>query len=88
MTKVLFRDLPGGPEFIQRCIAAAADMSLAFSGEPDDKVLAHLHATRDHFEAKLAGEIGADNAATVVDTLIKVVMAQKRKLEAGATGSA
>ena len=78
-------DLPGGPAFVNRCVAVIADMALAFAGEPDDRVLAHLHGTKKHFEDELATQLGAENAAAVVDAMISATMARKHELESVST---
>ena len=65
-----------------------ADMALAFAGEPDGPVLAHLHATRGPWEAELSEQIGAENAAEIVDTMIKATMGHKHTLEAMGGGNA
>lgn len=60
MSKMRLADIAGGPEFIERCIDAIRDMALAFVGEPDTSVLAHLEHKRKSFAAELADEIGTE----------------------------
>ena len=57
MSKTTLGNAPGGQEFIERCTAAIRDMALAFVGEPDAKVIAHLEHGRKSFTSELAEEI-------------------------------
>lgn len=82
MTKIMLIDVPGGPEFIERCVAAIRDAALAFVGEPDDRVIAHLQSLRADFECELAEHVGSSAAVSFVDTFIAAVMGHKRDLEA------
>ena len=75
-------DIEGGPEFIERCAGAVREMALAFVGEPDAKVLAHLEQERKNFTSDLAAEIGTEAAAVVVDAMIGAVIGHKHELEA------
>lgn len=69
-------------------LRAAADMGLAFAGEPDARVMAHLKPWRAELEPKLAAEFGADVAAAIVDQVIKVMLERKHYLERlGVVGS-
>ena len=79
---------PEVARFVERCVKAAADMALAFMGEPDAKVHAHLEQGRESLTTKLAAELGAETAAAIVDALIKAVLAQKHELEAKGAGNA
>jgi hypothetical protein len=75
--------LPGGPQFVACCEHAVASTGLAFAGEPDDKVLAHLESGRPNFEADLL-DIGAPPylAAKFCDVFIAAVMSRKAEIEA------
>jgi 7-keto-8-aminopelargonate synthetase-like enzyme len=70
-------------EFIDRCVAAAADLALYFVGAPDEQMLAFLHQTRTNLEAELAETFGADGAALMAQAFVAAVIGHKRELEAG-----
>ena len=75
------KDAEGGPEFIDRCTRAVESMALAFAGEPDEKVIEHLNATKQKFEDELAEVIGIEAAARIVDRMILTILGEKRRLE-------
>ena len=81
MTKIALQDAPGGQQFLQSCINGVADMALAFCGEPDDRVLAHLERGRVRLAARLNKQLGGDIGDKVVDAIISGVMSEKRRLE-------
>lgn len=56
-------------------------MGLAFAGEPDDRVRAHLDRRCVEMERGLAAELGPTAAAQIVAMLKRAVMAQKAELE-------
>jgi 7-keto-8-aminopelargonate synthetase-like enzyme len=70
-------------EFIDRCVAAAADLALYFVGAPDEQMLASLHQTRTNLEADLAEAFGAEVAALIAETFCATVIWHRRELEAG-----
>jgi hypothetical protein len=88
MTKIALGRTPAGQVFIRRVLAAIADMALAFAGEPDEKVRAHLEQGREDFTAKLAEQLGVETAAAIVDAMFKAVIGRKRELEAKGGGNA
>jgi hypothetical protein len=88
MSKALLKDLPGGQAFVESCTRAVSDMALAFAGEPDDRVRAHLEGRRQSFESNLATPLGEETAAAIVSAIIDVVIGRKHKLEAMGRGSA
>jgi hypothetical protein len=79
--KIKLGDAPGAADLVARLVAATSDMALAFVGEPDEKVRAHLERRRDGFERKLAEEIGAGTAREIVPVLFGAVLAEKARLE-------
>jgi hypothetical protein len=73
-------------QFIDRCVAAAADLALFFVGAPDEQMLASLHQTRTNLETELSETFGADVAALIAETFCATVIRRRRELEAaGAT---
>jgi hypothetical protein len=86
MTTILLKDAPGAADFIDRCVAAAADMALAFVGEPNDKVMVCLNQTRANLQRDLAPQLGAEIAEAVAQAFTKAVLAQKAEIEAIAPG--
>jgi hypothetical protein len=69
-------------EFAQRCAAAAADLALAFAGQPDDQVTQSLAQMRTNLQAELANVFDASvNVPRVVDLFIDAILARKREIE-------
>jgi hypothetical protein len=81
MMQISLKDAEGGPEFIDRCTRAVEDMALAFAGEPDERVIEHLNATKQKFESELAAVIGIEAAARIVSKMISAILGEKRRLE-------
>jgi len=82
MTTIMLKDAPGGAELIDRLVAAAGGMALAFVEGPDDKVRAHLDQNCDGIERALAEAVGAGTAREMVSVLLRAVLAEKARLEA------
>jgi hypothetical protein len=78
---IQLQDARGGAELIRSLVAAASDMGLAFAGEPDDKVRAHLDQSCVEMERGLAAELGPTAAGQIVAMLKRAVLAQKAELE-------
>jgi hypothetical protein len=70
--------------FIERIVSAAADLALAFAGEPTDKVMACLNETRENLKRDLAPQLGAEIAEAIAGAFTKAVLAQKAEIEATA----
>ena len=83
-------EIPGAEKFIESLVSSAADMALAFVGEPDEKVRAHLEQTLGKtLSAKLAEKgLGLDTAAAMTEALIGAVIGHKHELEAKGGGNA
>lgn len=86
-TGVVF-NTTGGAELIECLAAASGDLGLAFAGEPNHRVRAHLDRALVTMERGLAEELGATMAAKIVAALKHAVLAQKAKLEALGMGRA
>jgi len=85
----MLKDIPGGQEFIASLLSSAADMALAFVGEPDEAVRSHLAATLGKdLPSKLAGHLGTEGADAITEALIGAVMGHKHDLEAKGGGRA
>jgi hypothetical protein len=80
---MMLRDAPDGAEFIDRCVAAAADMALAFVGEPIDTVMRRLNQTHENLRRDLTPQFGPEVAHQVADAFVRAVIGQKAQLDAG-----
>ena len=69
-------------EFIDRCVAAAADLALFFVGAPDEQMLASLRQTRTNLETELSETFGAEVAAAIAEAFVATVIHHRRELEA------
>ena len=83
---MMLKDTPGGADFIDRCVAAAADMSLRFVGTDDEQMLAALADVRENLKAQLAPTLGIEVGYTVAEAFVACVAACKREIEAAAGG--
>jgi hypothetical protein len=70
------------PEFVDRSVAAAADLALFFVGQPEEKMLATLRQTRANLEAELSELWGADVAALYAEAFVAAVARHRREIEA------
>lgn len=77
-------DMPGGPEFVQRCVAAAAELSLFWVGKPDQEMLTSLYQTRQNLQAQLTPEIGAGAARVLAQAFVGTVARRKADIERAA----
>ena len=69
-------------EFAQRCAAVAADLALAFAGQPDEKVARSLEQMSANLRTALAKEFSADvDVRRVVDLFVDAILARKREIE-------
>ena len=70
-------------EFAQRCAAAAADLALAFAGQPDEKVTQSLEQMAANLHAALTKEFSASvDVPRVVELFIDAILVRKREIEA------
>jgi len=69
-------------EFAERCAAVAADLALAFAGQPDEKVSQSLAQMRTNLQTELANVFDASvDVPKVVDLFIDAILARKREIE-------
>jgi hypothetical protein len=69
-------------EFAERCAAVAAELALAFAGQPDDQVTQSLAQMRTNLQTELANVFDASvNVPRVVDLFIDAILARKREIE-------
>jgi hypothetical protein len=68
-------------EFIQRSVAAAADLALLFVGEPEEKMLAALSQTRQNLARELSEAFGVEAAASFADAFVAAVAGHRREIE-------
>jgi hypothetical protein len=72
-------------QFAERCAAAAADLALAFAGQPDEKVTQSLAQMRTNLQTELANVFDASvDVPKVVDLFIDAILMRKREIEAAA----
>jgi 7-keto-8-aminopelargonate synthetase-like enzyme len=69
-------------EFVERCVAAAADLALFFVGAPENEMLVSLHEVRANLEAELAEAFGAEVAALMAQAFVAAVVGRRREIEA------
>jgi hypothetical protein len=76
------------PVWIEDLIRSARMLALDFAGKPDEEVRLDLEGIIGNIEADIVGEIGAKQAATLLDIFRRAVMGHKHDIEnAGASGS-
>jgi hypothetical protein len=70
-------------EFAQRCAAVAADLALAFAGQPDEQVTQSLDQMRTNLQTELENVFDASvDVPRVVELFIDAVLVRKREIEA------
>jgi hypothetical protein len=70
-------------EFAERCAAAAADLALAFAGQPDEQVTRSLAQMAAKLRTELANVFSANvDVPKVVDLFIDAILDRKREIEA------
>jgi hypothetical protein len=74
-------------QFVERCVAAAADLALAFAHESDETVAASLAVTRANLAIKLTEPFGAEVAASFADRFVAAVAGHRREIEAAGAKS-
>jgi hypothetical protein len=84
---LLITDMPGGPEFIDRCVKDAADLAFFCVGKPEDDTRAVLARIRDDFEASLSREFGNLTAKQIADAFVATVNRCRNEIEKAAQGS-
>lgn len=80
-------EIPGGPEFIARCISSAADLALYLAGQPEEGVHGALDAVRAHLETELAEEVGAEAAKQIAIAFVATVARCRTEIEHAAQGA-
>ena len=75
------------PEFVDRCVASAADMALLFVGASQEQMLQHLIVVRKRMTLRLAEPFGAEIAAFVADAFAATVVKCKVEIEKAAVGN-
>jgi hypothetical protein len=74
-------------QFAERCAAVAAELALAFAGQPDEKVARSLEQMSANLRIKLTKEFSAAvDVPRVVALFVDAVMARKREIEAATLG--
>jgi len=70
------------PEFIDRCVASAADLALFFTGSSDEAMLLALGEIRSNVQAQMAPILGADVADLFAQAFVAAVAGHRREIEA------
>jgi hypothetical protein len=70
-------------DFIDRCVASAADLALFFTGIPENEMMAALYQVRANIEAELAGMFAPDVAAAIAHAMVAAVAGRRREIDAG-----
>jgi hypothetical protein len=68
-------------EFVERSVAAAADLALLFVGVPDQEMTQELHRVRSNLEVELAGPFGPDVAASIAQEFVKAVVGRRQEID-------
>jgi hypothetical protein len=68
--------------FINRSVAAAADLALFFVGTPDEAMMESLRDVRSNLETQLSEKLGADVAALFAQAFVVAVVGHRGKIEA------
>jgi len=77
-------DARGAKDFVERCVAAAANLGLLFVGQSDERVMAELSLVRDNLISELSPMFGKDVADEIAARFVFAVLAHRRELESGA----
>jgi len=72
-------------EFIDRCVAWAADLALFFAGVPENKMMVELCQVRANLEIGLAETFGPDVAAAIAEAFVAAVAGHRREIDAAGT---
>jgi hypothetical protein len=74
-------------EFVESAVASAADVALAFAGEPDSHVRAALECSRANLESELSPVFGAEIADQIAEKFVAAVLGRKNEIESAAGSS-
>lgn len=69
------------PEFIDRCVASAADMALLFVGASEKQMLEHLIVVRKRMTLRLAEPYGTEIAVLIAESFVATVARRKAEIE-------
>jgi 7-keto-8-aminopelargonate synthetase-like enzyme len=75
-------------DFIDRSVAAAAELALFFVGQPEEEMLVSLHQVRTNLEAQLAETFGPEAATLFAQAFVATVAGHRREIDAGTMPSA
>jgi hypothetical protein len=74
------KDAPGGPEFIERVDAAAANLARFFIDTDEATIRADLVQSRVNLEASLSKILGRTAAVQVAAAFVEAVIEYRRRL--------
>ena len=75
------------PEFVDRCVASAADMALLFVGASQERMLHELLAVRERMRDKLAQTYPTEIAALIAQFFVATVARCKVEIERATVGN-
>jgi len=75
------------PAWVESLIRSARMLALDFAGKPDEQVRPDLESIIGKVEADIITEIGARQAAIILDVFRRAVMGHKHDIEAASSGS-
>jgi hypothetical protein len=71
-------------DFIDRSVAAAADLALFFVGVPENDMMVSLYEVRSNLGAQLSETLGSDVATLFAEAFVATVAGHRREIEAAA----
>jgi uncharacterized protein (DUF2267 family) len=77
------QDMRGGTEFIDRLVAAAANLALVFASAPEELMRAELDQMRETLTRELTAALGAEAAHRIADAFVRAVIGQEAEIEGG-----
>jgi hypothetical protein len=77
---IVLKEAPGGPEFIERVDAAAADLARFYIDTDEATIRADLVQSRVNLEASLSKILGTTAAVQVAEAFVEAVIEYRRRL--------
>jgi hypothetical protein len=77
---LLIKDMPGGPEFIDRVDAAAGNLARFFIDTDETTIRADLVQSRVNLEASLSKILGRTSAVQIAEAFVEAVIEHRRRL--------
>ena len=77
---IILKEAPGGPEFIDRVDAAAANLARFFIDTDEATIRADLVQSRVNLEASLVNILGRTAAVQIAEAFVAAVIEYRRRL--------